>query len=92
MVESLLEILTKRRGQTFYRSIDVHSVTNAMDESISLISIWNIVNQVGKYEFFCGSVVNNFIERQLFPDQMNRNCLDLILDSYYWNHRESKMP
>ena len=75
MVESLLEILTKRRGQTFYRSIDVHSV-----------------NQVGKYEFFCGSVVNNFIERQLFPDQMNRNCLDLILDRYYWNHRESKMP
>ena len=91
-MESLLEILTKRRGQTFYRSIDVHSVTNAIDESISLISIWNIVNQVGKYEFFCGSVVNNFIERQLFPDQMNRNCLDLILDSYYWNHRESKMP
>ena len=92
MVESLLEILTKRRGQTFYRSIDVHSVTNAIDESISLISIWNIVNQVGKYEFFCGSVVNNFIKRQLFPDQMNRNCLDLILDRYYWNHRESKMP
>ena len=92
MVESLLEILTKRRGQTFYRSIDVHSVTNAIDESISLISIWNIVNQVGKYEFFYGSVVNNFIERQLFRDQMNRNCLDLILDRYYWNHRESKMP
>ena len=92
MVESLLEILAKRRGQTFYRSIDVHSVTNAIDESISLISIWNIVNQVGKYEFFYGSVVNNFIERQLFPDQMNRNCLDLILDRYYWNHRESKMP
>ena len=34
-VESLLEILTNRRGQAFYKLIDVHSVTNVIGESIS---------------------------------------------------------
>ena len=32
MVERLLEILTERASQKFYRPIDVHSVTNAIDE------------------------------------------------------------
>ena len=45
MVESLLEILTKRRNQVLYKSLDVHSMTNAIGKSISSISIWNIVNQ-----------------------------------------------
>ena len=44
-VESLLEILTKRRSQAFDKFIDVHSVTNFIGESISSISMWNIVNQ-----------------------------------------------
>ena len=54
MVESLLEILTKRRSQTFYKPIDAHSMTDFVSESISAISIWNIVNQLGKYDFSCG--------------------------------------
>ena len=45
MLESLLEISTKRRSQTFYMPVGVHSVTNAIGESIS--SRNNIVNQVG---------------------------------------------
>ena len=44
MAESLLEILTKRRGQVFYKLIDVHSVKNVLGEIISSISMWNIVN------------------------------------------------
>ena len=43
-VESLLEILTNRRIQAFYKLIDVHSVTNIIWESISSIRMWNIVN------------------------------------------------
>ena len=44
-LESLLEILTKRRSQAFYKLIDVHSVVNVIGESISAIRMWNIVNQ-----------------------------------------------
>ena len=44
-VESLLEILTKRRSQAFYKLIDAHSVTNVIGESISSIRMWNFVNQ-----------------------------------------------
>ena len=49
--------------------VDVHSVTNAIGESIS--SRNNIVNQLGRPDFSCGSVVNNLKERQLLSDQMN---------------------
>ena len=45
MMQSLLEILTKRKKQAFYKLIDVHSVKNVLDESISSISMWIIVNQ-----------------------------------------------
>ena len=44
-VESLLEILTKRRSQTFYKLTDVHSATNVTEESISSMQMWNIANQ-----------------------------------------------
>ena len=37
MVESLLEMLTKRRRQAFYKPIDLHSLTNAADDGISSI-------------------------------------------------------
>ena len=78
MVESLLETLPKRRSQMFYKPVDMHSVTNA-------ISIWNIVNQLGKYDISYGLGVNNLKEKQLFSDQMNRNRFDLILAWRYWN-------
>ena len=32
MVDSLLEIITERGSQTFYKPIDVHSVANAIDK------------------------------------------------------------
>ena len=38
-VESLLEILTNRRSQAFYKLIDVHSVTNVTGESILSIQM-----------------------------------------------------
>ena len=43
----LLEILRKRRSQ----SIDVRSVTNAKGKIVSSISMWSIVNQLGKHDF-----------------------------------------
>ena len=51
-VESLLEILAKRRSQVFDKLIDVHFMTNFIGESISSISMLNITNQSGKYDFF----------------------------------------
>ena len=40
----------------------IQSLTNAIEESISSISIWNIVNHLGKYDFSCRWVVNNLKE------------------------------
>ena len=80
----LARILTKR-SQTFYKPVDVRSVTYAIGESISSISIWNIMNQLGKYNFSSGSVVNNLKERHHFSELMNRNRFDLILARRYWN-------
>ena len=37
MVENAKETSTKRRSQTFYKSMDVQSVTNAMDDSVPSI-------------------------------------------------------
>ena len=39
------EILTKRISLVFYKLIDVHSVINVIEESISSIRMWNIVSQ-----------------------------------------------
>ena len=71
----------KRRSQTFYKPVDVFSVTNAIGDSISLISIWNILNHLSS----CRLVVDDLKERQLFFEQMNRNSADLIFDRIYWN-------
>ena len=85
MVESLPEILNKRRIQAFFKPVDLHFVTNAIGKTTSSVNFWNIVNQLGQYDFPCGSVVNNLTDRQLFSDQMNRNRLDLILARRYCN-------
>ena len=50
VIESLLEI----KSDLLHAYIDVHSVTNAVGESISSISKWKIVNQLGKHDFSCG--------------------------------------
>ena len=39
IVESLLEILTKRKSQAFYKFTDVHSVTNVLGEIISSLNM-----------------------------------------------------
>ena len=39
MMESLLEVLTKRRSQAFQKHIGFHSVTNVLGVSISSISM-----------------------------------------------------
>ena len=44
----------KKKPDVFYKPADVHSVTNAIYESISSISIWNIVNQLGNMIFLVG--------------------------------------
>ena len=60
MVESLLEILTKWRSQTFCKPVDVHFVANAIGESISSISI---LNQLGRYDSDLGSLLHKTGER-----------------------------
>ena len=37
--------INKKRSLAFYKLIDVHSVINVIEESISSIRMWNIVNQ-----------------------------------------------
>ena len=34
-------------------SMDFHSVTNVVVESVSLIAMWNIANQLGKHNLPC---------------------------------------
>ena len=69
--------INQRRSQTICKPVDVHSVINV------IVSIWNIVNQLGKYDFSCESVAKNSKKRQLFSDQMNRNRFVLILARRY---------
>ena len=52
MVENLLEILTKEKSRKFYMPLDAYTVTNVEGKSISSITMWNIVNQLGKRGFF----------------------------------------
>ena len=54
MVESLIVMLTKKRGQSIYKPIDLQFVINIVGKRISLVSKWNIVNQLGKHDFSCG--------------------------------------
>ena len=38
MVDSLLEMITERESQKFYKPVDVHSLTHAIDEiEVSMI-------------------------------------------------------
>ena len=65
MVENLLKILTERRSLAFFNSLyRYHYVTNAGGESISSVTMWNIVNQLGKHEFSFGAVVNDLKDRE----------------------------
>ena len=56
---------------------DVHSVINVAGKSVSSITMWTIVNQLGKHDGV--SVVSNLKIRELFSDKMNKNRFDPIL-------------
>ena len=43
-----------KRDQTFYKPINVHALTDATGESVSLTGMWNILNQSGKHDFSYG--------------------------------------
>ena len=64
MVDSLLEIITEKGSQKFYKTTDVHSVINAIDEIevcfvLRLYFLW--------------------VRSKKISDRMNRNHVDLIL-------------
>ena len=48
-LQSLLEILAERRSQTFYKRIDVHSVTNATGQIYVSMIFLVVTFFVGKY-------------------------------------------
>ena len=59
------DIKQKKKSDVSQKPVDVHSVTN-VGESISSITIYNIVNQLGKRDFSYGSVVHNLKAGNVF--------------------------
>ena len=49
-------ISQKKKSSVLHRlfHVDIHNVTNAVGESISSVTMWNIVNQLGKQQFLVG--------------------------------------
>ena len=79
MAENLLEKITIGNSQKFYKPIDFNSLTNAKDEiKVAMIFLW--------LHFFCEQVVNKLKGTELFPDQINRNHLDLVVVRCIWNN------
>ena len=73
MVESLLEILVKRRSQKFYKSIDVNSMENVIVE-IKVRMVFLVVHR------FCEQVINKMKKmNRMNKNRINRNHLDLSL-------------
>ena len=86
ILENLLEILTKRRSQAFKKVYRYPLyATNAVGESISSATMWNIMSRLGKHDFSLVSVVNNLKDGKLFSDQMNRNHFDPNFTKRDWN-------
>ena len=54
----------KKKSDILQQSIDIHYLTNAAGERISLITLWNIVNWLSKHDFAC--VGGKQLERQEF--------------------------
>ena len=67
----------KKNSNVSQEPVDVHTVTN-VGETVSSITRYKIVKQLGKYYFSCGLVLNNLKDKKLFFDQTNRNRFDLI--------------
>ena len=75
----------KKNSDILQQLIDVQPVTNVVGESIFAITMWIIVNQIGKHDFSCGSLVNNLKDKELFSDQINRNRFNPIFTRHDWN-------
>ena len=48
MADSLLEIITERGSKKFYKPADVHSVTNAIDETEVYMGFYAVTFFVGR--------------------------------------------
>ena len=82
MEESLLECqqnVNKNKKPDVYKPIDVYSVIYSTDESVSSISMRNILNQLSKHDLSWRLAMNNLKGKKLFPHQMNTYYLDLVL-------------
>ena len=42
--------INQKKRSGVYNSLDVHYVTSPAGESISSVTMWNIVNQLGKHD------------------------------------------
>ena len=60
---------------------------NAVGEHISPVTMWNIVNQLGKHNFSCVSVVSNLKDRKFFLIKWVE-----IASTQFSHHIEFKMP
>ena len=78
------DIDQKKKSDVSQKYVDVHSVTN-VGESISSITMYNIVNKLGMRDFSYGSVVNNLKNRKRFFHQMDRNRFDPMPARRDWN-------
>ena len=54
-----------KKSDVLQEPVDVGSVTN-VDESISSITMYNIVSQLGKHGFSCRSIVNKLKDKKYF--------------------------
>ena len=57
MLKSLPELLTKRKSQSFDGIKEVHSMTNFIGELPPSLKMRDIVNQLGKHDYYCGYLV-----------------------------------
>ena len=68
----------KKKSEVLQQSIDVHYPTDAVGELSSPITMWNIVNHLGKHNFSCFSVVNNLKDRKFFLIK----CVEIALTQF----------
>ena len=76
--------INQNKSDVSQKTVDVYSVIKS-GESISSITMHNIVNQLRKRDFAYGSAVNSLKGRKFFSDQMNRNRFDPIPARCDWN-------
>ena len=83
--ERTRNINQNKKSVVWQQPVDFHFMKNVAGESISSVTMWNIVNQLGEHDFSCGQAVNNLKDKELFSDQMNSNHFDPIFARRNWN-------